>query len=102
MAFSAEDFLQAQRLRSVLRKRWDALWDKIDLLSTPSQPDVAPLLDEAPSTLFTNPFNALGWPAISVPCGVGENDLPLAVQLVAKPWDEGTLLRCAGAIEDGQ
>lgn len=97
--FSAQDFLGAQRLRHWIRGRWDAACRHVDLLSLPCQPDVAPLLDMPASTDLTNLFNALGWPAISVPCGDGEHGLPLAVQLVAKPWDEATLLRAARAVE---
>lgn len=97
--FSAQDFLGAQRLRHWIRGRWDAACRHVDLLSLPCQPGVAPLLDMRASTDFTNLFNALGWPAISVPCGYGEHYLPLAVQLVAKPWDEATLLRAARAVD---
>ena len=98
-AFSAQDFLGAQRLRHWIRTRWDAACRHVDLLSLPCQPGVAPLLDMPASTDLTNLFNALGWPAISIPCGHGEFGLPLAVQLVAKPWDEATLLRAARALE---
>ena len=97
--FSAQDYLGAQRLRHWIRMRWDAACRHVDLLSLPCQPGVAPLLDMPASTDLTNLFNALGWPAISVPCGDGEHGLPLAVQLVAKPWDEATLLRAARAVE---
>ena len=97
--FAPEDFLGAQRLRHRIRERWNAILQSVDLLSLPCQPGVAPLLDMPASTDLTNPFNALGWPAISVPCGSGEGGLPLAVQLVAKPWDEVTLLRAARVIE---
>lgn len=97
--FSAQDFLGAQRLRRWIRGRWDGACRHVDLLSLPCQPGVAPLLDMPASTDLTNLFNALGWPAISVPCGEGEHGLPLAVQLVAKPWDDATLLRAARAVE---
>ncbi len=97
--FSAQDYLGAQRLRHWIRGRWHAACRRLDLLSLPCQPGVAPLLDMPASTDLTNLFNALGWPAISVPCGTGENGLPLAVQLVAKPWDEARLLRAARVVE---
>lgn len=97
--FSAQDFLGAQRLRHWIRERWDAACRRVDLLSLPCQPGVAPRLDMPASTDLTNLFNALGWPAISIPFGGGEHGLPLAVQLVAKPWNEATLLRAARAVE---
>ncbi len=97
--FNAGDFLGAQRLRHRIRERWNAILQSVDLLSLPCQPGVAPPLDMPASTDLTNPFNALGWPAISVPWGNGEGGLPLAVQLVAKPWDEVTLLRAARVLD---
>ena len=96
--FTAEDFLGAQRLRHGIREHWNAVCRRVDLLSLPCQPGVAPLLDRPASTDFTNIFNALGWPALSLPSG-REGGLPLAVQLVAKPWDEVTLLRAARLVE---
>ena len=97
--FSAQDYMGAQRLRHWIRQRWDAACGHVDLLSLPCQPGVAPPLDMPASTDLTNLFNALGWPAISVPCGDGEQGLPLGVQLVAKPWDEAELSRAARAVE---
>ena len=97
--FTAEDFLGAQRLRHRIREHWNAVCRRVDLLSLPCQPEVAPLLDMPASTDLTNLFNALGWPGISIPRGSGQGGLPLAVQLVAKPWDEVTLLRAARVIE---
>ncbi len=98
-AFSAQDYLGAQRLRHRIRARWDAACRDLELLSLPCQPGTAPPLDMPASTDLTNLFNALGWPAVSVPCGTDEAGLPLAVQLAAKPWDEATLLRAARAVE---
>jgi Asp-tRNA(Asn)/Glu-tRNA(Gln) amidotransferase A subunit family amidase len=98
-AYGFDDMLRAQRVRARLRERWSRLWDRCDVLSTPSQPDVAPLLGVAASTRYTNPFNALGWPAVSVPYGAGKGGLPLGTQIAGKPWDDGTVLRVAAALE---
>jgi Asp-tRNA(Asn)/Glu-tRNA(Gln) amidotransferase A subunit family amidase len=51
------------------------------------------------SVKFTSPFNALGWPAISAPFGVGAGGLPVATQLVGAPGREVTVLRAARALE---
>ncbi|MGH7091879.1 MAG: hypothetical protein ACREFQ_23575, partial [Stellaceae bacterium] len=48
---------------------------------------------------FTSAFNLTGFPALSVCTGYGEGGLPLAMQLVAKPFDEPTLLRAGHAYE---
>jgi len=98
-AYDAGDYVQAQRVRRGVRLRWGALFERVDVLSTPSQPDVAPPLGDIASVKFTSPFNAMGWPAISVPFGSGSGRLPLATQLVAAPGREATLLRVAGALE---
>jgi aspartyl-tRNA(Asn)/glutamyl-tRNA(Gln) amidotransferase subunit A len=99
-AYDAGELVQAQRARRAIRTRWEALFERVDVLSTPSQPDVAPPLGEMASGKLTGPFNALGWPAISVPYGSGAGGLPLATQLVAGPWEEATVLRAARALEE--
>jgi len=98
-AYDATDFVQALRFRSAARRRWSTLFDRVDVLSTPSQPDVAPPLGEMASVKFTSPFNALGWPAVSVPFGEGAGGLPLATQLVGAPWREDIVLGAARALE---
>ena len=50
-------------------------------------------------TWYTQPFNLTGFPAISVPCGFTSAGMPIGSQLVAKPFEEGTLLRLAHAYE---
>jgi len=48
---------------------------------------------------LTRPFNALGLPALSVPCGVSSAGLPLGFQIVGRPFDEATILRLGHAYE---
>jgi aspartyl-tRNA(Asn)/glutamyl-tRNA(Gln) amidotransferase subunit A len=98
-AYDGVDYLQAQRYRRLVRRRWSELFERFDVLATPSQPDVAPPLGEMASVKFTSPFNALGWPAISAPFGVGAGGLPVATQLVGAPGREVTVLRAARALE---
>jgi aspartyl-tRNA(Asn)/glutamyl-tRNA(Gln) amidotransferase subunit A len=49
----------------------------------------------------TAPFNLAGLPAVAVPTGIGTSGFPGSVQIVARPFDEHTALRLAGAIERG-
>jgi Asp-tRNA(Asn)/Glu-tRNA(Gln) amidotransferase A subunit family amidase len=98
-AYDATDFVQAQRFRRQVRRRWSPVFDRVDVLSTPSQPAVAPPLGEMASVKFTSPFNALGWPAVSVPFGSGPGGLPLATQLVGAPGREDAVLGAARALE---
>ena len=53
----------------------------------------------AAATRFTRGMNAIGLPAISIPCGLGEGDRPIGLMLVAKHWQESTLYRAAHAFE---
>jgi aspartyl-tRNA(Asn)/glutamyl-tRNA(Gln) amidotransferase subunit A len=100
-AYGPRAFVRAQQARAALRRRCDALFEQIDLLSTPSQPDIAPLLNSLGSIAFTAPFNILGWPAISIPVGLGAAQLPFGLQLVGRPWDEAAVLRAARVVEAG-
>jgi aspartyl-tRNA(Asn)/glutamyl-tRNA(Gln) amidotransferase subunit A len=98
-AFGNRAFTQAQQIRAVLRRRCDALFETVDLVSTPSQPDAGPPLGTPASTQFTGPFNTLGWPAVSIPVGALPDGRPLGMQIAGRPWDEATVLRAARAVE---
>ncbi|NTW01002.1 MAG: amidase, partial [Oscillochloris sp.] len=92
-------FIEAQQARAILRRQMAAVFTQIDILALPCVPFPAPPLGVITPTTFTGPFNCLGWPAISLPAGHSAAGLPLAIQLVARPWEEATLLRAAVAIE---
>lgn len=94
-------YLRAQQARATVRTTTDALFTRVDLLSTPTMPDAAPPLGVPAPTRFTAPFNLLGWPAISVPVGRTAGGLPLGLQLAGRPWDEMTVLRAARVVEVG-
>lgn len=98
-ALPAGAFIQAQQARAIVRRRFDAIFERVDLLSTPTLPYGAPPLGTPSTTAFTSPFNGLGWPAISVPTGLTAERLPAGLQLAARPWDEATLLRAAAVVE---
>ncbi len=99
---NSADYIQAQRVRSRVRAEFAEVFHKVDCLALPCQAGPAPLLkDMGPiDTLFKHvvpeyhgPFNLVGLPTLSVPCGFSENNLPIALQLVGKPFGEMTLLR---------
>jgi aspartyl-tRNA(Asn)/glutamyl-tRNA(Gln) amidotransferase subunit A len=48
---------------------------------------------------FTIPFNALGWPALALPCGPAEEGLPASVQLVGRAGDDALVLAAGAALE---
>ncbi len=96
------DYIQAQRIRSRLRAEFAEVFSKVDCLALPCQAGPAPLVkDVGPiDTLFKHvvpeyhgPFNLTGLPTLSVPCGFSDSKLPIALQLVGKPFDELTVLR---------
>lgn len=102
---SAADVLQAQKRRRSLIAATAAAAIDCDVLLTAAQPAEAPRIDavtryaflEKPN--FTIPFNVTGWPAITVCTCLGEGGLPVAMQLVGKPFAEPTLFRAAHAYE---
>ena len=110
----ATDYINAQRLRRVMQREFRALWETVDCLITPTSPIGAPKIGEATvtiggqtedarlaSTRLVRAINLLGLPALSLPCGLDQNGMPLSAQIIGKPFDEATILRVGAAIEDG-
>jgi aspartyl-tRNA(Asn)/glutamyl-tRNA(Gln) amidotransferase subunit A len=105
---SAADYIDALRLRGVMTEKFIAeTMQGIDLLHLPASAYLPPTLAESDMessssetllglfsklTQFMRPFNFLGLPAISVPCGFSSGGLPIACQLVGHPFAEATLL----------
>jgi aspartyl-tRNA(Asn)/glutamyl-tRNA(Gln) amidotransferase subunit A len=76
-----------------------------DLLLTPTLTFVAPPADVDEITIradfvrFTFPFNALGWPALALPCGAAEDGLPASIQIVGRRGADALVLAAATALE---
>jgi len=101
---SGADYIQAQRIRSRVRREFAEIFRRVDLLALPAQTGPAPTVKESDpldvlykhvAPEFLAPFNLAGLPAISVPCGFTQADLPVALQLLGKPFDEPTVLQAA-------
>ena len=98
-------YVQAIRRRRELCLEMAAAMANVDVLITASAPGEAPVITEVPKWLmfdkpnFTVPFNVTGYPAMSVCTGFGEGGLPIAMQIVAKPFAEATLFRVAQTYE---
>jgi aspartyl-tRNA(Asn)/glutamyl-tRNA(Gln) amidotransferase subunit A len=99
-------YIDAQRLRSLIVEEWrESVFDRVDLLAVPTTPITAPRLEEADLQVtvtlvrLTNPFNLLGVPAVSVPCGFTGGGLPIGLQLVGRWFEEGTVLGAAHAYQ---
>ena len=99
-------YLKAQKVRTIIRHEFDEAFKKYDVLVTPTSPTVAFKIGEKASDpyqmylsdIYTLPVNIAGLPAISIPVGL-EKGLPVGLQVIGKPFNEGTVLKVASACE---
>jgi aspartyl-tRNA(Asn)/glutamyl-tRNA(Gln) amidotransferase subunit A len=104
----AVDYLQAMRVRGVMKRAMDELYARYDALVAPSRATVSYPVDldfgkAYPGTGGGPPLipagNAVGQPALSVPNGFGQKDLPTGLQFTGRVWGEGRLLQLAHAYQ---
>jgi aspartyl-tRNA(Asn)/glutamyl-tRNA(Gln) amidotransferase subunit A len=112
-AIPAIDYIEAQRTRRRIGRQFAKLFDEVDCIFTPATPMPAPKIGQttlefqavaeevrAAATRFTRGMNALGLPAISIPCGCSRSGLPIGLQIIAAARQEDRLLHAAAAMED--
>jgi aspartyl-tRNA(Asn)/glutamyl-tRNA(Gln) amidotransferase subunit A len=99
-------YLQAQKVRTLISNEFDSIFSKAQLIVTPTTPTVAfeqgtvsDPYEMYLNDVFTIPANIAGLPALSMPAGFGEAEMPVGLQFIAKSWDEATLFRGASAYE---
>tara|TARA_B100000965_G_scaffold144596_1_gene120450 strand:- start:978 stop:2432 length:1455 start_codon:yes stop_codon:yes gene_type:complete len=100
-------YLKAQKIRQLIKSDFDKSFSDVDAILTPSTPNAAFKIGEKSNDpvsmylndIFTVPVNLSGLPAISVPAGHDNNNLPLGLQLIGKPFDEQSILNLSLAIE---
>jgi aspartyl-tRNA(Asn)/glutamyl-tRNA(Gln) amidotransferase subunit A len=105
-------YLRAQKVRTLIRRDFDAAFAKVDVVASPTSPTVAFPLGERtadPLSMYmadvcTLPASLAGLPALSLPCGTapppgGTGALPVGLQLVAPPLGEPALFRAARGFE---
>ncbi len=104
---SAAAYIQARRRVDELRHHARQLFDGVDLLVTPTTPVPPPAIDalladaaELRAKEFvmlrnTRPFNTLGLPTVSVPCGFTSDGLPIGLQITGAAGDEARVLALA-------
>ena len=99
-------YMKALRIRTLIRRDFERAFKQVDVIIGPTMPllpfNIGERIDD-PLKLYmcdilTVPANLTGYPAISVPCGF-RNGLPVGLQIIGKPFDEGTLLRVAYTFE---
>jgi len=103
---TSADYAQAQRFRSFFCHRMAELFVGFDVLVTPATLGPAERADQMDMEKrlagpgFTGQWNLAGLPAVVLPCGAAAaSDLPLAMQIVGRPFDEATVLRVADAYQ---
>jgi len=101
-------YLKAQKVRRLIRDDLDRAFEKVDVLLTPSTPSPAFITGERSADpiamylndVFTVTGNLSGLPGISVPAGLSAEGLPLGLQVLAPAFDEETMFRVAGVVEE--
>ncbi|TNF25254.1 MAG: Asp-tRNA(Asn)/Glu-tRNA(Gln) amidotransferase subunit GatA [Deltaproteobacteria bacterium] len=100
-------YLKAQKVRTLLRRDFEAAFAACDVLATPVSPVTAFRLGERVddplqmylADIFTIPSSLAGNTSVSVPCGFDGAGLPVGLQLIGPPLEEGRVLRVAHAYE---
>ena len=109
----AQVYYKAQKVAALLRQQILESLQTVDVLVLPSSPVPAPKIPDGPGIKsqedahnrmsgvrsFTGPFNLAGTPAISIPCGFTRENLPVSLQIVGRPFEDGTVLKVAHAYE---
>lgn len=100
-------YKKAQKIRTLIAQDFKSAYEKVDVILTPTTPSPAFALNEEmdPVTMYLNdvftvPASLAGLPGISVPAGLSSSGLPLGLQLLAPSFDEETLFKVAGILEE--
>lgn len=113
-AYTAAEYIRAQRAKQAFAAEMATLLQRVDALLTPTLPLVAPRADAVAGPLLvagreedaslallrlTFPFDISGQPALTVPCGFSAAGLPIGLQIVGRQFDEATVLRLGHAYQ---
>ena len=101
-------YLKAQKIRTLIKRDFDQVFETVDLILTPTAPSAAFAIGERSddpiqmymNDIFTVPASLAGLPGISLPAGLSNDQLPLGLQLIGRPFDEATMLKAAGVLEE--
>ncbi len=101
-------YLKAQKVRQLIYDDFKRAFEKVDAILTPTAPSAAFAFGEKSddplamylNDVFTVPASLAGLPGSSVPAGLSADGLPLGLQVLGKAWDEETVLKVSGVIEE--
>ena len=101
-------YIKAQKVRRLISQDFLSAFEKCDALLTPTAPSAAFAIGENEddpikmylNDVFTVPASLAGLPGISIPAGVDSQGLPLGLQVIGRPWDEETVFKVAGVVEN--
>ena len=106
MDFSSMEYARARWRQMEFKHAVHLLMREVDLILTPTSPvlplKIAEVEPAGPGRILarhTSPFNTLGVPVISMPCGFSQSGLPIGAQLSGRWWEEGLVLRAAHAYQ---
>jgi aspartyl-tRNA(Asn)/glutamyl-tRNA(Gln) amidotransferase subunit A len=103
-------YSKAQKVRTLIKQDFDNAFKEVDVIATPTSPSAAFKIGEKSSDplqmylsdIFTISCNLAGLPGLSLPCGFTKTKLPIGLQLLGRPFEEGTLLSAAHHYEQAQ
>jgi Asp-tRNA(Asn)/Glu-tRNA(Gln) amidotransferase A subunit family amidase len=110
-------YSKAMKIQRLIQEEYAREMQGIDFIITPTSPLFAPRIDDqyvqhggkrhrlrGPGSGLisrnTSPLNAIGLPAITVPCGLSDSGLPIGVQFITRGFEEDLLFRVAAAYEE--
>lgn len=97
-SISGVDYVRAMQARRLIQQAFDEMFSRHDLLVSPTMPILAAKLTDKLETAFAytdslgSGGNLAGLPALSMPCGFSKGGLPIGIQVVGRPRDEGRIL----------
>jgi aspartyl-tRNA(Asn)/glutamyl-tRNA(Gln) amidotransferase subunit A len=103
-------YLKALKVKALIKKAFDAAFEKYDIILGPVAPTTAPKLGSSLSDpikmylgdIYTISVNLAGLPGISVPCGNDKSGLPIGLQLIGDCFSEKKLIRAAYTYEQSR
>jgi len=113
-SITGEAYGNALKQRTALITQFKKIFEKFDLILSPTMPDTAFSIENYPEKInntplfpdpwygtiqFTHPINTIGNPAASIPCGLTSNNMPVGLHIIGRPWDEITILAVSAAFE---